>query len=219
MVEIVNTLDGSATLYNKEVNQHYHSVNGAVSESMLVFIEYGLDFCIKNSKTINILEIGYGTGLNVLLTLNRVRNSSDITVKYDAVEAFPLQNSVISSVLSNANINQTDIEKFCGISQSEPCELGENFTLTKIHETVQNVKLPDSFYNLVYFDAFDYMAQPEMWSEQVFTKLYKAMDKGGVLVTYSCKGVVKQNLKQSGFVIEKLPGPAGKREVLRAIKP
>lgn len=218
MLEIVNTLDGSATLYNKEVNQHYHSVNGAVSESMLVFIEYGLDFCIKNSKTINILEIGYGTGLNVLLTLNRVRNSSDITVKYDAVEAFPLHNSVISSVLSSAKISQTDIKMFCRAGQ-EPYELDKSFTLTRIHETVQDVKLPDNFYNLLYFDAFDYMAQPEMWSEQVFTKLYKAMDKGGVLVTYSCKGIVKQNLKQSGFVIEKLPGPAGKREVLRAIKP
>ncbi|MGI6341588.1 MAG: tRNA (5-methylaminomethyl-2-thiouridine)(34)-methyltransferase MnmD [Bacteroidales bacterium] len=219
MIEIVATLDGSVTLYNNEVNQHYHSINGAVSESMLVFIEYGFDFCAKNSKAINILEIGYGTGLNILLTLNRIRHSSDITVKYDAVEAFPMQNSIISSVLSSAKISQADIETFCRIGQAKPYELDKNFTLTKIHETVQDVTLPDNFYNLLYFDAFDYMAQPEMWSEQVLTKLYKAMDKGGVLVTYSCKGVVKQNLKLSGFVIEKLPGPAGKREVLRAIKP
>jgi tRNA U34 5-methylaminomethyl-2-thiouridine-forming methyltransferase MnmC len=213
------TDDGSHTLFVPGLNEHYHSVYGAVAESRHVYIQSGFDFTRMNKDSLSILEIGFGTGLNAFLTWLGARQH-ELQVEYTTIEKYPLHAEIYR------NLNYAEIlalpgesENFIRLHESpwnEKVKLSERFSLIKMNVSLQDYKPDNEEFDLVYFDAFGPDVQPEMWTLQVFRKMASGMKRGGVLVTYSTKGTVKRNLKEAGFSIEKLPGPAGKREILRA---
>ena len=220
-VELLITGDGSHTLHVPGLHENYHSVYGAIAESRHIFIGAGLNFVIQKNKRVKILEIGFGTGLNALLTyIESVKD--DIYVNYTSIELFPLAEKVYSK------LNYAEMIDFPGAAdvfrQIHSCpwnkkiQLSDNFHLHKIHASLSDYQPGKEEFDLVYFDAFGPDVQPEMWSQEVFMKMAIALNTNGVLVTYSTKGTVKRNLETEGFSIEKLPGPEGKREILRAMK-
>lgn len=221
--ESIITGDGSSSLRDPVTGETFHSTFGAVTESNLVFIQNGLNYFVQNQSTakINLLEIGFGTGLNALLTLVEACRRS-IQIEYTSIDAFPL------SPENAAKLNFTQLAEFetfkndfitfhneAGIEQTFGNGL---FKLKRIHIDLLELEPAKRYFDLIYFDAFSPNVQPELWSRQVFVKLYEALKPGGILVTYSSKGVVKNALRESGFTIERLAGPPGKRHVLRAVK-
>ena len=215
------TADGSYTLFVPELNEHYHSINGAIQESEQVFIHNGLHHVPACLKETNLLEIGFGTGLNALLTVLEAKKQRR-KINYVAVEPEPLDQEFIE-ILNYATIIDTTeaagyFKKLHEAGWVYPAFLSDYFILNKIQARLEDISLRDDQFHLVYFDAFGPDVQPELWTEQIFAQLYKCLKPDGILVTYSCKGTVKRSLKAAGFEIEKLPGPAGKREVLRAMK-
>lgn len=219
MHKIITTEDGSHTLVSSLINDTYHSVHGAIDEAELVYIKNGFQYVIeKGVKEIFILEIGLGTGLNCFLTLKK-SIEDNLSVKYYAIEAYPIEIDCIEQ-LNYSNL-KGNFDFFLQIHNSKPEEwssITEKFSLFKQFAKVQEVKLVDNTYDVVYYDAFGPDKQAEMWTSTIFAKIYNSMKSGGVLVTYSTKGDVKRALKSVGFTIEKIPGPKGKREVLRAFK-
>jgi len=216
--ELIITGDGSHSIFVPELNEHYHSTFGAIRESDIVFIENGLKEILKSKKNIRIFEMGFGTGLNAYLTLLHSLKLP-VIIQYTALEAFPLDMETVQKLnyaeeLENAS-HENNFLNLHASSWEQPVSLSNSFQLLK-----QNVSLLDFYaenkFDLIYFDAFAPDVQPELWTEEIFDKLYKMMNPGGILVTYCCKGIVKRNMKAAGFDIEKLPGPPGKREVLRA---
>jgi tRNA U34 5-methylaminomethyl-2-thiouridine-forming methyltransferase MnmC len=220
-VQPVITGDLSHTLFVPELNEHYHSVFGAISESKHIFIETGLDRQVQDRSIIRILEIGFGTGLNALLTYYEAL-SKKIRIHFTAIEPFPLDRSVWEK------LNYPEILKYPGASEvfhklhdcpwNATALVSDFFLLEKRMEKLESIVLSDSSIDLVYFDAFGPDVQPELWTEKVFKKICHIMDQDSVLVTYSSKGSVKRALLHSGFQVEKLPGPMGKREIIRASK-
>ncbi len=222
MQKLIMTEDGSTTLFVESLNEHYHSTFGAIQESLHIFIEAGLKNQLKRKKQIKILEIGFGTGLNALLTYKEAR-IKDVLINYCGIEAFPVKPTLIKQ-LNFGEILKDDLlnEKFKILHQIEwgqIFDLDTNFKIQKLHQRIELTELDDNQFDLVYFDAFAPDIQPELWTELIFDNIYKCMVPEGILVTYSVKGDVKRALKSVGFEIEKLPGPKGKREILRAIKP
>lgn len=219
--QLVVTSDGSHSLYLSELDEHYHSIHGAIQESNHVFIEAGFKKLIKEKRDpINILEVGLGTGLNVLLSFIESNNTTS-KINYTAIEAFPLTFDLVEklnySELLNSNSYKDDLNKIHLSEWEQNVELSSRFILHKIKNTLQQATLENN-YNLIYFDAFGPKVQPEMWTEEIFFKIYKSLIQGGMLVTYCAKGEVKRTLKKVGFTIESLQGPPGKREMIRAIK-
>jgi tRNA U34 5-methylaminomethyl-2-thiouridine-forming methyltransferase MnmC len=210
--------DGSHTLYSRKFGEHYHSVFGAVQESKHIFIDALLKPATEKNIKINIFEVGFGTGLNALLTLKFSINNN-ININYLAVEAYPLETEILNS-LNHPDVTEVDKNMFLLLHSKKNKEIivNGNFKLTVYQNKLQEILLPEDFFNIIYFDAFSPEAQPEMWQLSCFKKLYKATKTGGMLSTYSSKGDVKRALKSAGFKIEKLPGPPGKREFVRAIK-
>ena len=215
------TADGSQTLFVPSLNEHYHSIHGAVQESEIVFLQNGLRFTAKKLEVINLLEIGFGTGLNALLTAIEAKKLK-IRVNYVGIDPYPLPAEIAKKLNYVEHIGSPEalgyFNKLNEAHWSYPSFLSDYFVLNKIHAALEEVSFKENSFNLVYFDAFGPDVQPEMWTEHIFGILYKCLAEGGILVTYSCKGTVKRALKKAGFSIEKLPGPAGKREVLRAKK-
>ena len=215
------TADGSHTLFVPELNEHYHSVNGALQESELVFIQNGLYHLPQCLKEINLLEVGFGTGLNALLTVLEAKKQRR-KINYIAIEPEPVDAELIEKLNYPALIEGTEavgyFRKLHAAGWVYPSFLSDYFIISKIQAKLEEVVLKDEQFHLVYFDAFGPDVQPELWTEHVFSQINKCMKPEGVLVTYSCKGTVKRALKAAGFSIEKLPGPSGKREVLRAVK-
>lgn len=217
---LITTEDGSHSLHSKEMNEGYHSVHGALSESMHVFVDAGLNKVCEAKESINILEIGFGTGLNAFLTRYHCE-ARGIRATYWGVEAFPVAEDIYSQLNYHTILNKTNQQYFLDLHTAEwnkPVQVSEKFLLTKYALPIQEVTLPEGFFDLVYFDAFAPQYQPEMWTVEVFEKIYNAMSQGATLTTYCCKGDVKRTLKSVGFRIEKIPGPKGKREMLRANK-
>ncbi len=216
--EIIQTADGSHSLYLKELDEHYHSVHGAIQEGIHVFIKAGLQ--ASNKENVSILEIGLGTGLNALLTLMEVQHSNK-QIHYTAIEAFPLEEQLINQLNYVQVLKAEELtEQFKRIHTSawgEEQRLNNKFTLLKVQGQLQTTVFPAT-YDLIYFDAFGPRVQPEMWTEEIFSKMFDVLNAGGMLVTYCAKGEVKRTLKKVGFVVETLPGPPGKREMLRARK-
>ncbi len=216
--ELIITTDGSHTIYVKELDEHYHSVNGAITESVHVFINCGLRSVLK--KEINILEIGFGTGLNCLLT---VLNSekSDKRINYIALEKYPLEQKYHYR-LNYCELLNDSSEIYSSIIESNwesINDLTPGFSLGKFCSDLINEPLPTGFmFDLIYFDAFAPSKQPEMWTTDVFLKISERTAPGGIFVTYCAKGEVRRNLEKAGFRMERLPGPPGKREILRGIK-
>ncbi len=215
------TADGSHTLFVPELNEHYHSTNGALQESELVFIHNGLHHLAVCLKEINVLEVGFGTGLNALLTVIEAKKQKR-KINYVAIEPEPVNSGIIEKLNYASVIGNTEatgyFKKLHEASWIYPAFLSDYFIISKIQAKLEEITLRDEQFNLVFFDAFGPEVQPELWTEDIFTQLFRSLKPGGILVTYSCKGTVKRALKAAGFTIEKLPGPVGKREVLRATK-
>jgi len=214
---LVKTTDGSHTIYVPELKEHYHSIHGAIQESEHIFKKSGYDFC--KADPVRILEIGFGTGLNALKTALCSLNDRKQII-YTTVEKFPLGNDITEQLNYSRYFGEAGKEIFDKIHTAEwgsPVEIFKNFSLHKIHDDLITMDIPGSF-DLIYFDAFGPDKQPEMWSRQIIEKISAATASGGIFVTYSVKGELKRNLKASGFRIELLQGPPGKRQMLRGVK-
>jgi tRNA U34 5-methylaminomethyl-2-thiouridine-forming methyltransferase MnmC len=216
--KIIRTEDGSSTIYVASLNEHYHSIHGAIQESMHVFIENGLNY-LGAISPLNILEIGFGTGLNVLLTLKEAKRTQQ-TINFTSIEKYPINSGEIeklnySSLLGPEVFNA--FEKIHSTSWNVWEEVESQFNLRKI-EVDLKIFTPEPSYNLIYFDAFGPEVQPNLWTEENFKKLFDCLMPGGILVTYSVKGIVNQNMRAAGFIVKRLPGPPGKRHMLRALK-
>jgi tRNA U34 5-methylaminomethyl-2-thiouridine-forming methyltransferase MnmC len=218
-LEFIITEDGSHTLLLPELKEHYHSVHGAIAESQHIFINAGIHFALQKNTSLNILEIGFGTGLNALLAyVDSVKNN--FRCNYTSVEAHPLPENIFSR-LNYAELLGVPDEKFLSLHQckwNEVLRISDHFNFLKMLISALEMILPQDYYDLVFFDAFAPDIQPELWSSQVFSNINASMKKNAILTTYSTKGDVKRTLKSTGFTIEKLPGPKGKREILRACK-
>jgi len=216
-IQPYTTRDGSETLWSPHFDEHYHSVHGAVQESLHVFLKMGWD-AVPREDSIHIFEMGFGTGLNALLTWAR---ASERKVHYTSVEAFPLTASQLSSLNFCAQTEIPDCaNKFSALHAAEWGEetaLDAQFTLHKQAIRIEDFS-PSKGFDLVYWDAFAPTSQPELWTEELFATIYGWMNEGGVWVTYSAKGAVRRALQAVGFTVERLPGPPGKREMLRATK-
>jgi len=221
-LEIRQTKDGSNTLYVPALNEHYHSVHGAWQESQHVFIKHGLEHVLAAKKDLKILEVGFGTGLNAILTFPFAL-ARQAVIQYDTLEKFPLTEDVIAQLQYQKLILNPELyEVFLQMHSAPwntPVELIPQFTLQKMHETLEAFAPPAAYYDVVYFDAFAPDKQPELWTDQLFAKLCKATRPGGVLVTYCAKGAFKRSLRAAGFAVEALPGPPGKREMTRGTRP
>ena len=218
-VDIELTADGSHTLFIPALDEHYHSTNGAIQESKHVYIETGLHCCRKSHVTI--IEIGFGTGLNAYLTLEDIINT-DKKIHYLSIEANPLPYEVAEKLNYPNQLNAEDADLFVKLHQAawnNTVKITHDFSLTKIEADLTQFDfnlIPGI--DLVYFDAFAPDKQPEMWSQEIFDYLYSLMNDDAILVTYCAKGEVRRRMQHSGFMVERLPGPPGKREMLRAIK-
>lgn len=210
----VITSDNSPTLFVPELNEHYGSVNGALNESIHVFIEAGLHSI--NEDPISILEIGFGTGLNTLLTLIDPASSHN-NIRYETIEKFPLSSEIIDDLAKETIFNNDSFRMIHSAPWNEEVKLSETFTLKKIQIDLEHY-LPNQKFNLIYFDAFSPDKQPELWTKEIFVRLFNAGQQGCTLVTYSSKGSVKQALRDAGFTVTRLKGPQGKHHMVRAIK-
>ena len=216
--EIITTSDGSKTIHLPDWDESYHSKHGAVQEAYHVFIKNGLNL-FKNT-TVNILEIGFGTGLNAIITYIEAEKM-DLKINYTGVEAYPitLAEALEMNYVEALNFEDSDgvFEKMHEIPFGTVVALSDNFNIEKRNIFFDQIEDIDSF-DLIYFDAFGFRVQPELWSTEIFLKMYKALKNNGVLVTYAARGVVKRSMKEVGFTVEKLAGPPGKREMMRAFK-
>ncbi len=215
---IVETEDGSHTVISPQFGEAYHSKYGAIQESRHVFLQAGLHPLLHKKEEIAILEIGFGTGLNALLTWLGTKEQP-VNVHYDALEAYPIPKETVE------NLNYPDIldveiniwNKLHSFSWGSAILLADNFRLVKHRVLFQKFRSA-RLYDLIYFDAFAPEAQPELWDIPMMRSMYNCLHFDGVLVTYCAKGYVKRNLKSVGFTVESIPGPPGKREMTRAIK-
>jgi len=217
IVQVIKTKDGSNTLLHQQYNEIYHSRNGAYSEAMHVFVNAGLFYQLQFFDTISILEVGFGSGLNCILSL--ANNTKKIN--YTGVDVLPIEwNTVVElgyPLLESVKAVESDYRKIIDAKWNSKHQINDNFILTKLTNCMLGIELP-KLYNLVYFDAFAPNVQPNMWHIDVFKKIYENLETGAVLVTYCAKGQVKRDLMEVGFTIEKLEGPPGKREMIRATK-
>ena len=212
--EIILTNDGSHSVYNKELNEIYHSKNGAIIEANHVYIKNGLLFHKK--KELNILEIGLGTGLNAILT---IENLEEKKVHYTALEPKPIQKEIYTK-LNYCNFIVSNKKLFLSLHDSKWDEeklIIENFMFCKRKDSIQEYTTEKKF-DIIYFDAFAPNKQIDIWKINIFRKCFSIMNYNSLLVTYCAKGMVKRMLKSVGFEVETLEGPPGKREMIRAIK-
>jgi len=218
--EIIITADGSTTIHLPDWNEHYHSTHGAIQEAYHVFIEMGFFFYLKKHQLnpLKILEIGFGTGLNAFITLLESKKINT-KVEYTGIEAYPVEFSELEKMNYSKELkaSSTDFNKIHQAEWEKPSEISNNFKLTKRKQFFSEINDKNRFH-IIYFDAFGARVQPELWTEEIFKKMYDALKVGGVLVTYSAKGSVRRAMQTVGFSVERLPGPPGKREMLRARK-
>jgi len=220
--KIILTEDGSHTIFSEEVNQHYHSRFGALQESKHIFIDAGL-CCeiIAPLETVSILEIGFGTGLNALLTYFRAKELNK-TVYYETIEPYPLSLYEVAllnypNLLSYTNANEI-FTILHNTVWNKAQTISNNFTLLKRKMSATKATYTPNRFDLVYFDAFSPEVQPELWTKELFESIYNSMKNGSILLTYCSKGSVQKTFAECGFLIEKLSGPIGKREILRVKK-
>lgn len=218
MLQLLRTKDNSFTLFNPDLNETYHSRHGALQESQYVFIKQGLHYCAKEKQNspLNILEVGFGTGLNALLTYLEFEKQP-LPIKYYSLEPFPIPGELINQLgyTELLQLNEKQEKIFYGLHSGKVNDSSFNFNLIQYGLMDFN---SDANFDLVYFDAFAPEKQPDLWTKAAFDKCYSLLNSQGVLVTYCAKGEVKRTLKASGFKVETLPGPPGKREMIRAIK-
>ena len=220
---LVITKDGSHTIAIPKINVTYHSHHGAIQESMHVYIDAGLKYVSADLKLTDpcIFDMGFGTGLNALLTLVEAEKDQQ-KIHYTTVELFPLQEDEITLLNYCELLHREDLKPV--FQQLHQCEWEKDisitpfFTIKKIRIDLFNLSIYQPV-NLIYYDAFAPSAQPELWTKEVFEKLYNMLLPGGILVTYCSKSEVRRAMQSAGFIVEKISGPRGKREMVRAIKP
>ena len=214
--EIIKTLDGSTSIHIVDWNESYHSKNGAIQETYHVFIRNGL--ALFERAPVSILEIGFGTGLNAFITFIEA-SAKNQNITYTGVEAYPVPAQEVGEMNFVGQLDAAQHQHvFARMHECEwehPISLSDIFTLTKRQQFFEEIEDVES-YDLIYFDAFGYQVQPELWSTDIFRRMYRALKPGGWLVTYAARGVVKRSMMEVGFTVEKLPGPIGKREMFRA---
>lgn len=216
--EIITTLDGSVTIHLPEIKETYHSKFGAIREAYHVFIKSGL--ALVKDRPVSILEIGFGTGLNAFITyLESVKTGQEI--QYTGVEAYPVAAEEVSQLNYITELNaQNEGTAFDAMHTSDwekALVLNDKFTLTKRKQFFNEITDAEAF-DLIYFDAFGFHVQPELWNVDIFLRMYNALRPNGILVTYACRTSIKKAMTEAGFTIEKIAGPPGKREMLRAYK-
>lgn len=217
MLKISQTLDGSNTLKDETLSETYHSMNGAVQESMHVFIHNGLLAACKDKDSIAVFEMGFGTGLNALMTAIHIPNG--VLVSYTSVELFPIDLEMLrklnfNAIGSEANLYDTIIESPYNVWKN----ISNGFLLKKITANFLEMDVTNNFYDLIYYDAFGPKIQPELWTKECMQKCYDLLKPDGILVTYCAQGEFKRNLKAVGFKVEELKGPPGKAQMTRAKK-
>ena len=227
-LEVRATADGSSTLYVPELDEQYHSRNGAWQESEHVFVDAGLRPLLAaglgryGRRPLQVLEVGLGTGLNALLTLRAAANADQgCSICYDALETLALPAVLVEALAQDwaADPDMLDyFRKLHALPWNVVQDLGVEFSLLKRLESAQTAVLPAAHYDLIYFDAFAPEKQPKLWSETMFERLYAAAAPGAVLVSYCAQGQFRRNLRAAGWRTEALPGPLGKREMTRAVK-
>jgi len=218
--EIITTKDGSHSLLIKNRGLTYHSIYGAVQESEHVYIAAGLRFfCSYNLaiRDISIFEMGFGTGLNALLSL-KAAPVLNRKICYTAIDYFPLEAHEAAMLNYGERENMRPVFMLLHHAiWGEPVKIDTYFTLTKIKALFETY-IPEGNFHVIYYDAFSPLAQPELWTEEIFSGLYRMLFKGGIVVTYCSKGAVRRAMTAAGFLVEKIPGPPGKREILRGLK-
>ncbi len=217
--QIFETQDGSHSVFSDTYGVSYHSRYGAIQESRHVFIEAGLFYKMPLCKSVSILEAGFGTGLNALLTLIEA-NRHQVQAHYETIEAYPLTPRQAGLLNYPSLLGEEAAAHFMQLHEAnweEAHAITPYFSFRKRLQRFEDIRDEQAF-DIVYFDAFAPGAQPELWEEAVLEKMYKALKSEGILVTYCAKGAVKRTLKNLGFTIEALKGPPGKREMTRAIK-
>ncbi len=220
-IELITTGDGSTSLYNATLNETYHSIHGAVAESMHVFIETGLAYYINthNPTEVKIFEVGLGTGLNAYLTLLFAIKYPDITFYYSAIDTLPMQAEMVQQI-NYPELLQASRQSFEAMhtaTAGQTVNLAPNFVFERLVGDV-NIYPITGQYNIVYFDAFAPQKQPDMWETSLFTKLYALLLANGIMVTYCAQGEFRRKLISVGFSAERLPGPPNKREMTRVTK-
>ncbi|MDR1683764.1 MAG: tRNA (5-methylaminomethyl-2-thiouridine)(34)-methyltransferase MnmD [Candidatus Symbiothrix sp.] len=212
-MEIQITADGSHTLFLPKMDEHYHSINGAIQEARHVYIEAGFKQCKKPS--IHVLEMGFGTGLNALLTALEA-GKRQISTLYTTLEKYPLPTE-ITNRLNYAELSPAIYHKIHTSEWEHPVMISPYFRLRKIKTDFADYDYPD-LYDVVYYDAFAPDKQTGVWSQSIFDAIHRAMQTSGVMTTYCAKGRIRRMMQQAGFTVERIPGPPGKREMLRAVR-
>ena len=212
-IEQVITADGSHTLFLPEMDEYYHSINGAIQESRHVYIDAALNRCLKDC--VSVLEMGFGTGLNALLTALETEKRK-MKVVYTTLEKYPLSSEIIKT-LNYSGENEDIFHKIHSLEWGKSKEVTPFFQLNKIQIDFNDFDFSGQ-YDVVYYDAFAPDKQPQVWSQELFNKLFLSMKWEGILTTYCAKGAIRRMMQQAGFTVERIPGPPGKREMLRAIK-
>lgn len=216
-IELRQTADGSNTLYLPELDETYHSNHGAVQEALHVFIEYGLTFVAEDKKSISVFEMGFGTGLNALLTAQWAEKHQR-KMEYIGIELHPISEEIWRQMDYVQEKSEVELyAKIMSAAWEDHQEINPYFQLKKIEKDVLQLERQEQV-DLVYYDAFGPRAQSEMWEIPVLTKMYELLKPGGVFVTYCAQGQMKRNLKSLGFELTELPGPPGKRVMTRATK-
>ena len=221
MLQLIQTADGSNTIFNPEIGENYHSKHGALQESQHVFLKSGLQYflSVKEAPQVNILEVGLGTGLNFLLSAEYC-TQQQIKLDYVGVEAFPLNTDLIMQTGYNQYISKELWESFQGMYPStinHKVKINAFCELELVHRELLDFESPQLF-DVIYFDAFAAVHQPEMWGEEAIAHTVSFLKPGGVFVTYAITGNLKRQLKALNFKVEKVPGAPGKREMLRATR-
>jgi len=214
--EIIVTRDGSTTIRLPEWDECYHSTHGAIQEAYHVFIKSGLSQF--GNEPVSILEIGFGTGLNALITLVESEKANQ-KIDYTGIEAFPVtfDEALAMNYSSLLGSDENLFRLLHECEWEERVNITSNFSLTKINRKFQDIDFTEKF-DLIYFDAFGFPVQPELWTEDIFRIMFRAMKKKGLLVTYAARVIIKKNMESAGFKVGKIPGPPGKREMLLAFK-
>jgi tRNA U34 5-methylaminomethyl-2-thiouridine-forming methyltransferase MnmC len=211
------TEDGSTTLYNEIIGEHYHSTHGAIQESQFIFIKDGLNECKKDE--IHILEMGFGTGLNAFLTMLEAEKTGK-KIHYHTVELYPIsveQAKTLNFAQILAPEKNEDFLKLHTSKWGEISKISTNFEMLKIQGDFNSLDFNELRFDVVYYDAFSPEKQPELWSLEIFEKIFSHCNKEAILTTYCAKGYVRRNLQAAGFTVHRLPGPPGKREKLSAV--
>jgi tRNA U34 5-methylaminomethyl-2-thiouridine-forming methyltransferase MnmC len=216
-INITTSEDGSSSLYSDEYGEHYHSVHGALAESRHIFINAGL-YCIEKNA-ISILELGFGSGLNALLSLEYAMPRPSLKINYTGIEKHPIGPEIIEQ-LNYAELLRMSPALFRKLHNSPngaQTQISTNFFMRRLKQDIRSMQLNEC-YDLIYFDAFSPEKQADLWTESVFSKIYSFCNPKARLLTYSAKGTVKQALRKAGFQVKRLPGPQGKRHILLAIR-